>query len=731
MTQRLERDPHQANMDGLTPLHIILHCLWLYPLSDVDDLQSACQRSRSTVYRLLDDLIRIGWVEAISLPFLPGKPPQLYALTRKGRASLLQTHTEGTSPTAEEDAPLLRRGEPSSMRELHRLMLRAFTLVRVQHLSRSLFLYAPHEQAEQGCPVSVRWHLVRDYEQKVSYRQHSICLHADAVLAWTTTRTRSGRNDAIPITTADSTKQELAPGQPLPATSAPQWHSAFVFVESGLLDEAAIRQRIHGLLCDRESPARWPLYHAFPPLLVIVETEHHVECWQRAIREESRAMQVALPQGAFVVCPWPKQIESVQKEEQSCNVWRLPCYDLGTLAPCRLRSLFVPLQKDALPEGIRIDLKQATTLMHGTAASRAALEQAYHRQHNQPSPRALHASRPDVIKPLGHRQVHQQSQLPHRTATPHDLFHLGVLHARYTTLLTLLCRTPLLATSEMAAFCGLETGSAARYMRELEQMGYLVRWHAPTHAHTKQVATHGMTDVRWHLSDRGLRLMATMHHASVQHLSKLQTETTSQKSTRLPRTLDRLARYPAHLAGVYGLLSAFQRDASQHEQSIAIAWWEGGQQCERSYSFHGVRHNLRPDAACEIHFTDTINKERHRLRCWLEWDNGTMGRRDLEAKMQSYATYIAAKAWVTEGMSSLPYLLFVVPDTGQEMRIQEIAQAVLSGTSLHVLSTTAAHVRAYSPFGAIWRWILPVRKSKELVQRYTLFNMVIHIPQKG
>ena len=724
MTERRERDHEQAKTALLTPLHIILHWLWLYQLSDADDLQAACQRSRSTVYRLLADLMRIGWVEAISLPFLPGKSPQLYALTRWGRATLLQTHAVGASAAAEENASLLHRSESSSMRDLHRLMLRAPILVRVQHLSRSLFLHAPREQADQGCPVSVRWHLVRDYEQKVLYRQHSIRMHADAVLAWTTTRTRSGRNDAIPFTTTVVAEQEMAPGQPVPMTHVPSWHSAFVLVESGLLDEVVIRQRIHRLLCYRESPARWPLYHAFPPLLVIVETAHHAACWQRAIREEVSVMRVAPPQGAFVVWPWPRQTERAQKEEQSCNVWRLPCYDLATLVPCRLRSLFVPLQEDALPEGVRSHLKQATTLMHGTAASRAALEQAYHRQHNQPSPRALHASRPGIIKPPGRGQVHQQSWPRHRTATPPDLFHLGVLHARHTTLLTLLCRTPLLAIPEMAAFCGLETGSAARYMRELEQMWYLVRWLAPTQAHAKQIATHIMAEVRWHLSDRGLRLMAVMHQVSVQHLSILQTDIASQKSKRLPRTLERLTRYPAHLAGVYGLLAAFHTGASQHKQHIAIAWWEVGQQCERSYPFHGVRHNLRPDAACEICLTDTKNKQRHRLRCWLEWDNGTMGRRDLEAKMQSYATYIAAKAWMVEGMRSLPYLLFVVPDTGQEMRIQEVARAVLSGTSLHVLSTSAAHVQAYSPFGAIWRCILPMRKSDEEEQRYGLFNMV-------
>jgi predicted transcriptional regulator len=721
MTQRLERDQQQARTDLLTPLHIILHWLWLYPLSDVEDLQVACQRSRSTVYRLLAELMRIGWVEAVSLPFLPGKPTELYVLTRWGRATLVQTHMTGDAPTVEKDASLLYKSQQSSTRELRRLMLRALTLVRVQHQSRSLFQYAPREQAEQGCPVSVRWHLVRDYEQKVSYRQHSIHMHADAALAWTTTRTRSGRNDATPFTTTVAAEQEIAPGQPLSMTHIPQWYSAFVFVESGLLDEAVIRQRIHRLLCYRESPARWPLYHAFPPLLVIVETAHQAECWQRAIREEARAMQVALPEGGFVVWPWSRQHEREQTEEQSCNVWRLPCYDLATLAPCRLRSLFVPLQKDALPQGVQTHLKQASALMHGTVASRAALEHAYHRQNNQP-PRVLYTSRSGTMNIPGRKQGDRQWKPPHRNTFPIAYSLTNVLHARHTTLLTLLCRTPLLSIREIAAFCELEQDSAARYVRELEQMGYLVRWLAPTQAHSKQIATHSMTDVRWYLSDLGLRFMAAMHHVSVQHLSILQTDTASQKSTRLPRTLERLARYPAHLAGVYSLLAAFQKGASQDEQHITIAWWEVGQQCERSYPFHGVRHNLRPDASCEIHFTDTRNKQRRRLRCWLEWDNGTMGRRDLEAKMQSYATYVAAKAWIAEGMRVLPFLLFVVPDTGQEMRIQEMARTVLSGTPLRILSTTAAHVRGYTPFGVIWRRILPVGNRNE--QRCALLNSV-------
>ena len=64
------------------------------------------------------------------------------------------------------------------------------------------------------------------------------------------------------------------------------------------------------------------------------------------------------------------------------------------------------------------------------------------------------------------------------------------------------------------------------------------------------------------------------------------------------------------------------------------------------------------------------------VRFWLEWDRGTMNVRDLAIKFTSYAQYIASREWVRED-SMLPVLLCVVPEIGQERRMQRVAQARL------------------------------------------------------
>ncbi len=78
-----------------------------------------------------------------------------------------------------------------------------------------------------------------------------------------------------------------------------------------------------------------------------------------------------------------------------------------------------------------------------------------------------------------------------------------------------------------------------------------------------------------------------------------------------------------------------------------------------------------------------------------------MGRRDLEAKFQSYAQYCQSKAWAADGLRFLPHLLFIVPDTGQEARVTAAATLVQT-PGLHVYVTTAGHVRSKGFLSAIW-----------------------------
>jgi hypothetical protein len=65
---------------------------------------------------------------------------------------------------------------------------------------------------------------------------------------------------------------------------------------------------------------------------------------------------------------------------------------------------------------------------------------------------------------------------------------------------------------------------------------------------------------------------------------------------------------------------------------------------------------------------------KQQMRFWLEWDRGTMNVRDLSIKCSSYAHFIASREWAREDVR-IPQLLCVVPDIGQEKRMQRVTQA--------------------------------------------------------
>ena len=76
--------------------------------------------------------------------------------------------------------------------------------------------------------------------------------------------------------------------------------------------------------------------------------------------------------------------------------------------------------------------------------------------------------------------------------------------------------------------------------------------------------------------------------------------------------------------------------------------------------------------------------------------------------MRTYADYMRAREWMKDGLASMPRLLFVVPDTGQERRVSEAARTSLADLPLHVLVTTAGHIASADPFTAIWRPVFPL-----------------------
>ncbi len=538
----------------LEPLAVILHWLWLYPLCEVQELASASQVSESTVYRLLADLVRLRWVDAVRHPgLLDAFRSQHYVLTSLGWEQLMLAHqTEGRMQVAESDEMAMKA--PSSMyradvptwsayeRRVLRLIPRLPYAARLRRLMLDFFVAAPLEQAIQGRPTYVRWHWLPDYRYVCQYRERPVTVHADAVFVWQcATVPVQGDSSAAPISTLNGEMEYN------------NWHSAFVLLETGLTDMALIRERLRRILCYRESPERWSCYHAFPLVLVVVEHPHQVECWRRAAREASATLRVAPIHGAIAVLP--SADSSMQR-----NSWRWR--DLATSASCSLCQLLTPIESNALPGGVETHLLSAVSLLQTQKAHHATLVCAYHKHR---SSNQISRNRSGKVRQTQERVAIKNGQ----KLTAREMAHVSMgLRQRHSALLTLLCRCPLLASQEVAAICGVAEASAACYFRELYESGLLCTWVSQTTG-VRQMS-------RWYLSEQGLRLLVGIHHVPIQRLGEYSSRegTTSPRSILLPKELALLQRYPAHLDGVYGAIADLFRTADVH--GATVMWWEAG-----------------------------------------------------------------------------------------------------------------------------------------------------------
>ena len=147
-----------------------------------------------------------------------------------------------------------------------------------------------------------------------------------------------------------------------------------------------------------------------------------------------------------------------------------------------------------------------------------------------------------------------------------------------------------------------------------------------------------------------------------------------------------------------------------------LLWWKTGAAYERRYRDHDYWHNLRPDAYV------AYQVGRHRIRFWLEWDRATIGTRDLVAKLSTYAQYVASREWFKE-KATLPLLLVVTPDPGQEMRLGRVATATLTGgRGLIIRTTTLKRVREQGLLGPIWDQVIPHSEETDLMPRRTFYR---------
>lgn len=543
-----------------------------------------------------------------------------------------------------------------------RLLPRLLTIDRLHIFARHFFHYAPQALACQGHPVVVRWHLMRNWRARVGVIPSQVSTaQAQAVLAWTVAGSPQNASHLW------ATER----GQP----TETRWQAALLLLESGLCDTALITARLRAWMRSQTalkyagaSPA-----FCFAPLLVLVQSERQAQVWRRAARQAVSLEEAASLVGAIAI---------IGEQE---NPWQWAWRDLLTGAQQRLASYFASLPAGCLPEGVQGHLAAVQDLL---SACERTSEGSMFRSAQQ----------------IDHRQK------PWRQAR--EPVTRMVSSPRQRELLTQLTRTPYLTAEEIAAVLPRPDGeplapaSAERLLRELARQQLLER---------DLVAQGQQADWRWHLTQAALRQVASMHEVSLRHLRR-----------QAERTHWMMSRQAAHQAGVYAVIAAFHLAAQSTKGKITVRWWESGRGAERSYRYHGVQRNLRPDAELEV----ALQREGKggppsspsHLRLWLEYDTGSMNRRDLSRKMASYRDYWHAREWAAEGLTALPRLLFIVPHGGQEENVRHACGTMLAGVRLRVLVTTAAHLLSHTPYDPIWRQVFPERASEQRTRRRALWE---------
>jgi hypothetical protein len=553
----------------------------------------------------------------------------------------------------QEDTEALARFWHTHERGLLRLLPRLASLVTLHNCINALVAHAPEALAERGRQPECRWHWLRDYRARFTFRGQDLSCTADTQLV---IKVRPHTEEGCITDTL--------------------WYSMLLFLDTSLNERSLMKERLRRLLCYRECPERRQFYHHFPLVLVLVTNPHRREHWQRA------ALDAKTMQGA-VLAPLEGAIACLPDEQGTAlaNLWRLPWRTLSGNAPCHLQELLAPIPLEAIPPGpLDEDIARDEAALATRDSARAPLVMTGV-PHLRQVIRGDFAARAERIWRGASANLEERELVA--------LLELSLSH-RLLVLLNCCLDHPLLSVREMAALLTLEEGSIERYLRELRIRGCIEREET-------------VAGERWRLSERGLYLVAAAHHLSV---SRLATANTPARQGTTP-TLEQFGLFEVrghiqHTAGIYGFFASLAQAAQErHKQGHRLLWWETGSMCEHRYRDHDAWYNLRPDGAGEYQAGS------QRVRFWLEWDRGTMVLRDLASKFATYSRYVAYRVWVKEH-AVLPLLLTVTADVGQEQRIKRVAQPQLAHTpGLVMRTTTASLLDAQGPLAPIWSQVVP------------------------
>ena len=611
----------------------LLHWLLRYPLQRADDLVLGVARWASRATVYRHvQALEARDLVESVLPKTPGTGKRLYHLSNLG-LHLLARYLDSR---AHEIAHRWHLDDAGLIRLLPRLP----TLLLLQDVVNGLITHAAQAMTIQGKrPRLVRWNWQRDVTHRFLYREQRLRFFADGVVALCIS-TQQGESNV-----------------------RDQWYGVFL-LSTELDDERLMCLRLERLLCWRESPERWSYYQHMLPVLILARSQRQRDHWQRAV--EAASLKLCLdPLVGVLGCFSPP-------ENTQVNPWLLNWRTLATDRPCHLQELFKPVPRSAFQSSLCLGESEEEVYDNHSLSSATARAVS--------SGASVRLSRL-IVGCLAKRATHvTKAGLEEREV----ISFLGLLLTPCQwNMVRLLLEHPLLSDEDLAAFLGLQRRSVRCALYELHQLGCL----EPV-----------MTEIgkRWHVCERGLRLIAAANHMHIRSIATVSgTETNMETSTITQRGEAWFLQHIQHTAGIYGFFASVALAAGK-ETGHDLCWWETGAMCERRYREGEQWYNFRPDA-----FADYRIGSQHVL-FWLEWDRGTMNVRDLSIKCTAYQHFVTSRAWVREA-ARVPRLVCVVPDIAQEQRVRRVAHSRLAQTSgLVVCTTTEVLLNEHGPLAPIW-----------------------------
>ena len=432
------------------------------------------------------------------------------------------------------------------------------------------------------------------------------------------------------------------------------WYT-FLLLHCPLDDMRLLRMRLDRLLRWRESAERTAVYSQMPALLILATTERQAEWWQVAALQVAARLRVECPLGAVVRLP--------QHADALANGWSLSWRRLGTREVCHLHDLFRPQRQPALSD-----------LLTGRGSS---------------GKQATLVSVPGHLLTRGYAlggtvgAVSQRRISPVRELCDYRLASLR-LTRRHWEILLLFFSHPFLSQENLSLLLTLSQTSINVLLADLTRAGYLVG-----------IST--AVGERWRLAEDGLLLLARLASCHVQRLVHVaQEDEASLQQRGTPGLLHQIQ----HTAGVYGFFAQLCASLATVPDA-QVRWWETGVNSEWHFSYREQTYRFRPDALACVQIGERA------FRFWLEWDRGTMGKRDLQIKFATYAMYLESREWARSA-PSLPALLCVTPEIGQERRMAEATRQRFGQgpTAFRVYTTTAPLLATQGTLAPIWQQVV-------------------------